>query len=1243
MIWEAARATCAAPTYFPRIGIGPPGSQEDFFDGGMGCNNPIKELHFEAESVFEDSREVSCILSIGTGARRANSVETPSLFQNMVLPIQLIKGLKRMALSSDKYAEEMEQKYSRISDLYYRLNVDKGLQGIGLADFNKLGEVRTHTQTYLRQPSIEIILDSIVCSLCTQNKAPGLRYTLAQLSTSTKTIVQATMKMVPGAENFGQSQRRPPSLVSAQSTSAEQKPDRTQETVEDSRKRTIQWLLDAEWLLSPQSEEQNLILCKRFRNEETKYASCDWFFETEEYNKLSNSMDSTVLWVLGPPGSGKTVLASVIVDEARKSGTESVLYCFCHLELGQFSSSTVIRTLLVQALQQTESVIPPDLLLLSEAPVESRIETADSVAKLWDLLHQILEEADRDATVVIDGLDECRRNASPIIHLLKLQSFSSSSSRCKMILLARSDDALIDAFLNQRSEDKLQLRLNQDHTQQDITKFVSFRINSDQSVMRRKPQAMKDEAISKISERSAGMFLHATLVLEDLKAESISSLRAMRKHLEKIPDKLFDIYDSNMETATSSALGPEIIRWLYCTMSDLTWRQLKSGLEIDDLEFSEDNEITESCDALLQFSCGTLVGILDVSKSILGFIHPTVKEYLASERMHTKAVQVGTAHRMVTTKLLIFLNRTNRPNFTAVEEQMFSEVLDQFESKPGAGLYSYAIRNWYKHLKECDAAEDKALEGQLARFLTSKQSVHWLNAALWLTGSPSSRFHSASVVIDATDGLQCWLRNRKIAPNTAIASSVRTWIKDLLQLILDWGFALDIFPSWLDYIDHYFLSSDNVFRSLLGSAINQRAIQFSDEQHLTRSSLITADWLESRFAIDQERELVYTSHGSTIICHQLTTALPVAEIQISIPVRESSVVALHQGLLCPQKRYIALSFKVQSNESDPFAQNIEKGLRIFEDRGKLSWKMESSRNEDTTHSIAQALGLRPYKLFVCLLELHYTGMARTHLIGFPSWSLDGILCSGSATARWSIDEQELLCFSGDSKQLSTPFGLYSVDSGKKARSWDLVDRFNIRGERVTQDFRSIGLVRNRNTIEFIGISDGRTMWAKTFPCLVHILALDSTGRFMLLLKHMTQSTAENPNHYRAGSLDDSAVYHQGVIGIYDRESDYWNDLLALGAPHSKSPSSWNILQPRLWHSFPDGSSLRLGSITNERRVLVKSKNGWTVSDSIQYHDNHGSIPNASNNNIFIFEGQKVQDNFGPYPTLKYQVAVKQDA
>jgi predicted acylesterase/phospholipase RssA len=37
-IWQAARATSAAPTYFERLTVG----DDQFVDGGLGYNNPVQ-------------------------------------------------------------------------------------------------------------------------------------------------------------------------------------------------------------------------------------------------------------------------------------------------------------------------------------------------------------------------------------------------------------------------------------------------------------------------------------------------------------------------------------------------------------------------------------------------------------------------------------------------------------------------------------------------------------------------------------------------------------------------------------------------------------------------------------------------------------------------------------------------------------------------------------------------------------------------------------------------------------------------------------------------------------------------------------------------------------------------------------------------------------------------------------------------------------------------------------------------
>lgn len=72
-IWEAARATSAAPTFFKRICIGSKGAEEEFLEGGMGCNNPVLKPIEVAKEAFPDLKQefpgrephFDCILSIG--------------------------------------------------------------------------------------------------------------------------------------------------------------------------------------------------------------------------------------------------------------------------------------------------------------------------------------------------------------------------------------------------------------------------------------------------------------------------------------------------------------------------------------------------------------------------------------------------------------------------------------------------------------------------------------------------------------------------------------------------------------------------------------------------------------------------------------------------------------------------------------------------------------------------------------------------------------------------------------------------------------------------------------------------------------------------------------------------------------------------------------------------------------------------------------------------------------------------
>ncbi|KAJ9656038.1 hypothetical protein H2201_008664 [Coniosporium apollinis] len=141
-IWEVARATSAATTFFKSIKCGQ--NDIEYIDAGFGYNNPCEILLAEARTVFGlSANSRTFVLSIGTGLGGPVSVINSRL--------AIIKALKKMATSSARAAESMDRQLSH--DMYYRFNVSKGLSEVSLADWTKKSKIASHTSNYLRDQS----------------------------------------------------------------------------------------------------------------------------------------------------------------------------------------------------------------------------------------------------------------------------------------------------------------------------------------------------------------------------------------------------------------------------------------------------------------------------------------------------------------------------------------------------------------------------------------------------------------------------------------------------------------------------------------------------------------------------------------------------------------------------------------------------------------------------------------------------------------------------------------------------------------------------------------------------------------------------------------------------------------------------------------------------------------------------------------------------------------------------------
>lgn len=137
-IYQVARATSAAPTYFKPAKIG----DLEYLDGGFGANNPCIEIYDEVRKMNNNSEScVHIIVSIGTGKNNELARfggDGVSRYWNY------LNFAKKWATESETTHTYMMKKkeHSTKKFHYYRLNVEEGLAVMKLDEWKARGAMR---------------------------------------------------------------------------------------------------------------------------------------------------------------------------------------------------------------------------------------------------------------------------------------------------------------------------------------------------------------------------------------------------------------------------------------------------------------------------------------------------------------------------------------------------------------------------------------------------------------------------------------------------------------------------------------------------------------------------------------------------------------------------------------------------------------------------------------------------------------------------------------------------------------------------------------------------------------------------------------------------------------------------------------------------------------------------------------------------------------------------------------------
>ncbi|PVH70896.1 hypothetical protein DL98DRAFT_660943 [Cadophora sp. DSE1049] len=364
-----------------------------------------------------------------------------------------------------------------------------------------------------------------------------------------------------------------------------------------------------------------------------------WLLQREIFDTWKSSTGTSVLWLHGIPGSGKSVLVSkVIEDLERSSDAREVSYFYCFRSRRAPGHET----------SRSSNIHSEDRGgCFSWKHVADPLEFEEYIELLISLV------SNGTTYIVIDAVDELDDNERPVFFDILSRVLEAPREGNLRIFLASRDDGDVVCELSSHPNVYIQATDNK----MDIDRYVRFTIEKHKRRFLRNRginDDLKNEIISTLISGAHGMFLWVNLQIELLSDNKIQIIATLKKRLGSLPPKLQDSYDAIYDQIRESdentkPLAERTIQWLLCAKRQLKTSELISALYaqggVYHIPFNEADGII-STDDLLD-SCRNLI-VLDQGQDTFRLLHLSVREYFEGRLEYASS----TLHEIATASCL---------------------------------------------------------------------------------------------------------------------------------------------------------------------------------------------------------------------------------------------------------------------------------------------------------------------------------------------------------------------------------------------------------------------------------------------------------------------------------------------------------------------------------------------------------------------------------------------------------------
>ncbi|KAI4157307.1 MAG: hypothetical protein LQ342_008389 [Letrouitia transgressa] len=368
-----------------------------------------------------------------------------------------------------------------------------------------------------------------------------------------------------------------------------------------------------------------------------------WLLASPEFERWHNSSSCATLWLRGVPGSGKTTLMSTVIDTLitqNNKNKNTAFFFFQQENQPENPAENILKSLLGQ-------------LFTSDIPLKSNFQKKrlhslinqrcppSSSSDLYQLFRFVLNIVVGEAEIIfiVDALDENPWIIEAMISasVTRAQDFPKSRP-FKHLVSYRSSCQALDQYIEHTLASGNGCAIDLDNSRAaktDLNRYIEFEKNK---LIDENPEGELEirQVAEFVQQQSAGSFLWARLVLENMAQRFQSGFELKNLDLSLIPLDLDKIYQERLDFALSRdgfSVTEKILKWILYAARPLTAPELVSAFPeassyLSSIHFdsSSYNAKLLSLEGRWSSICGGLVQISENRCLILA--HRTVRDYL---------------------------------------------------------------------------------------------------------------------------------------------------------------------------------------------------------------------------------------------------------------------------------------------------------------------------------------------------------------------------------------------------------------------------------------------------------------------------------------------------------------------------------------------------------------------------------------------------------------------------------------